>query len=73
MLTTVLTLALLCPAEVRDSDLDRLRRQIVPSTAEQAWLRLDWEVTLWDAVVRAQKEDRPILFYAMNGHPMAVC
>ncbi|MES1227071.1 MAG: hypothetical protein ABUL72_00280 [Armatimonadota bacterium] len=27
--------------------------------------------TLWEAVTRANIEDKPILLWAMNGHPMA--
>jgi hypothetical protein len=50
-----------------------LHRELVPTAAEQKWLRIPWHVTLWDAIVAAQKEDKPILFYAMNGHPLTVC
>jgi hypothetical protein len=26
---------------------------------------------LWDGVIAAQKQDMPILLWAMNGHPLA--
>ena len=30
-----------------------------------------FHTTLWEAVVEANLEDKPILLWAMNGHPMA--
>lgn len=50
---------------------EKLRDDILPSKEELKFLDIPWEIRLWDAIVRAQKEEKPILFYAMNGHPMA--
>jgi hypothetical protein len=44
---------------------------VVPSEAELAWRRIPWLGTLAEGVVAAQAADRPILLWAMNGHPLA--
>ena len=32
---------------------------------------VNWLPTFWDGVIAAQKQDMPILLWAMNGHPLA--
>jgi hypothetical protein len=44
---------------------------IRPSETEAAYMRQSFFTTLWEAVVRANREHKPILLWAMNGHPMA--
>ena len=44
---------------------------VVPSEAELAWRRIPWLGTLAEGAVTAQATDRPILLWAMNGHPLA--
>ena len=41
-----------------------------PASAD-GYARVGFHTTLWEAVVRANLEDKPILLWAMNGHPMA--
>jgi hypothetical protein len=43
----------------------------VPPATERAWCDVGWRPTLWEAVVEANGSDRPILLWAMNGHPLA--
>ena len=50
---------------------DKIRDHVVPSKAELKWLDIGWRPTVWDALVEAQKGDKPILIWAMNGHPLA--
>jgi hypothetical protein len=47
----------------------QIRDHILPKPEEETWREIPWRVTLWDAVIDANKEDKPILLYAMNGHP----
>ena len=42
-----------------------------PAPGEQAWTAIPWRATFWDAVVESQAADKPILLWAMNGHPLA--
>jgi hypothetical protein len=45
--------------------------EVVPAAEELRWLEIPWRATLWDAVVDAHRLRRPILLWAMNGHPLA--
>jgi hypothetical protein len=47
------------------------RDHIRPRPAELRWQEVPWRATLWDAVVEAQRQEKPILLWAMNGHPLA--
>jgi hypothetical protein len=49
----------------------RWRDYIRPAADELAWREIPWEISFWDAVIRAQREEKPILVWAMNGHPLA--
>lgn len=69
-MNTLLLLALLSQ-ELTEKNYDTLRAQILPSKQEMAWKAIPWRSTLWDGLVDAQKEDKPILVWAMNGHPLA--
>lgn len=44
---------------------------IRPSAAERAFEAISWRPTLQDAVLEAEKTNRPILLWAMNGHPLS--
>jgi hypothetical protein len=48
-----------------------VRAHVVPPATERAWCDVGWRPTLWEAVVEANGSDRPILLWAMNGHPLA--
>lgn len=49
---------------------ERLRDYVLPDEREEAWRKIDWKSTFWDAVIEAQREEKPILLWAMNGHPL---
>lgn len=42
---------------------------IQPRPAEVQWRAIDWWLNLSEALVEARKTDKPILLWAMNGHP----
>lgn len=46
-------------------------RHVVPSEEELQWRAIPWLGTLGEAVVQAHAQDKPILLWAMNGHPLA--
>lgn len=46
------------------------RDYLVPPRAEQTWLDVAWRPVFWDAVVEAQEARKPVLLWAMNGHPL---
>lgn len=47
------------------------REYIRPKASELVFEDCDWKPTFWEAVVEAQRTGKPILLWAMNGHPMA--
>lgn len=69
MLVHVLLTVLL--NQVADDEIAKWRGQIIPAEKSLAWRSLAWHASLWDALRAAEKLDRPILLYAMNGHPLA--
>jgi len=48
-----------------------IRDFILPSKAESAWRDIGWYPSLWGAVVEAHAQKKPVLLWAMNGHPLA--
>ena len=44
---------------------------IRPKADELAWQAIPWRVNLLDALRDAQGVDKPILLWAMNGHPLS--
>ena len=46
-------------------------KHVLPDKQELRWQDVEWNATLWDAVIAAHKEKKPILLWAMNGHAMA--
>jgi hypothetical protein len=57
--------------ELNDKTFDSWRDRIRPKAAERCFETVHWLPTFWDGVMTAQKEDKPILLWAMNGHPLA--
>ena len=58
------------PALTTDT-LDRWFQCIRPNSREAAFARVGFFTTLWEAVLEANRHQKPILLWAMNGHPMA--
>ncbi len=56
--------------ELNDDSFAAIRDLIVPDDDELAWQKIPWESTLWQAVRKANLEDKPLLIWAMNGHPL---
>ncbi len=66
------------------SGLDRLRRRqgyaeaesaavlktVRPAEGEDAYARVPWLTSLWEARQKAAKEGKPILLWEMDGHPL---
>lgn len=57
--------------DLSDGTFEKWYAHIVPTKQELAWRDIPWEPSLWDGVVRAQEENKPILLWAMHGHPLA--
>ena len=57
--------------ELTDETFAGLRDFIIPSKEESAWRDIGWYPSLWGAVVEAHAQKKPVLLWAMNGHPLA--
>ncbi len=44
--------------------------EILPKPEELSWKKIHWRPSFWAAVVEAQETEKPILLWAMNGHPL---
>ena len=47
-----------------------LAAQICPEESETKWLAIPWRVSFWQGVQDSQIDGKPILLWAMNGHPL---
>jgi hypothetical protein len=71
LVASILLAAAPAPPELNDQTYARWRDFIQPKPEEVNWEEIPWRATLWDAVVEAQQQEKPILLWAMNGHPLA--
>ena len=55
-----------------DQTFAALRDHILPRPEELRWQEIPWRTTFWEAVQEAQAAEKPILLWAMNGHPLAL-
>lgn len=46
------------------------RDYLQPGEDEARWLEIPWRGSFWEGVQDAQIEGKPVLLWAMNGHPM---
>ena len=51
-------------------NLDALHARIVPQDRDEDFLAIEWRAALWPALEEARGLDRPVLLWAMNGHPL---
>ena len=56
--------------ELNDRTLGAWRRELEPDPAERAWERVPWLPSFTEGVQAAEAQGRPLLLWAMNGHPL---
>lgn len=49
----------------------KLRDLVLPSESEASFRTIRWRTSVLQGIVDAQKEDKPVMIYLMNGHPLA--
>lgn len=57
--------------ELNSATFNAYRLAIEPSESEVAYLQIDWYSQLRRAVRQADRSEKPLLIYMMNGHPLA--
>jgi hypothetical protein len=68
MSTLLLALAL---QDLTDASFERWRDLIRPTPEETVSDGIPWRPEFWGAVKEANAAERPLLLWAMNGHPLA--
>jgi hypothetical protein len=53
-----------------DSSYVKWREYLAPTDEEMCWRTIPWRETFQQGVRDAQIEGKPILLWAMNGHPL---
>jgi len=43
---------------------------IKPTKEEMAWSEIPWKTTFYDGLIESDKEQKPLLLWVMNGHPL---
>ena len=57
-------------AELNEATYGIWRDHVLPRGWELNYQKIGWRTSFWDAVVEANEKDKPILMWAMNGHPL---
>jgi hypothetical protein len=52
-----------------DQTYEKWFRYVAPDTKAHAWRKIGWRTSFYEALKEAQKTQRPILLWVMNGHP----
>jgi hypothetical protein len=50
--------------------IDRAAALIKPSAGEDAFDRIPWRISLWEARRDAARSGKPVLLWEMDGHPL---
>ena len=58
------------PPVLHERSFERWRDYIRPQAKEERYLEISWRESFYIAVNEARETDRPILLWAMNGHPL---
>ena len=55
--------------ELNEENYDKIRKALASPKEESGWREISWRPSLGEAIAEARKEQKPILLWAMNGHP----
>ena len=48
----------------------KFRDLVVPNAREASYRKIPWRTSILQGIVEAQKHDKPVMIYLMNGHPL---
>jgi hypothetical protein len=52
------------------SSFDTHIASVLPTAQEDAWLNIGWHTNLMQSRLEAQRSNRPLFVWLMNGHPL---
>ena len=72
----ILTLILICCTpdkqefQLNEKTYKMWQNFIKPTNEELAWAQIPWRSTFYDGLIESDRQQKPVLFWAMNGHPL---
>jgi hypothetical protein len=54
----------------QSAEFAKWRDYLLPSASEQSHRTIPWRASVLHGLIDAQKHDRPLLLFLMNGHPL---
>ena len=58
------------PFDLNEMTYDMWQKFIKPTKDELAWAEIPWRSTFYDGLVESDREQKPLLLWVMNGHPL---
>jgi len=55
---------------IKPEQFNKLHAIIKPNPDEEKFMQIPWMIDLWEARKKAASDDRPILLWEMDGHPL---
>lgn len=55
---------------IKPEQFNKIHSIIKPNLDEEKFMQIPWMIDLWEARKKAASEDRPILLWEMDGHPL---
>ena len=56
--------------EARNKSYQKWRDFIVPTEKDLAWTRIPWRTSFQQGLIESIEKQKPMLLWAMNGHPL---
>ena len=70
MLALVLLAVPQAPQALDDAAFAAWQAHLAPQQSESRWAEIGWRQRLTDGLEQASQEQRPLLLWLMNGHPL---
>ena len=58
------------PFQLTEDTYEMWQEFITPTKSELAWAQIPWRTTFYDGLIESDIEQKPLLLWAMNGHPL---
>lgn len=68
--TLICSIAFGATTTLNDLTYEGVKSYLVPAPAETLFENIPWYSSLWAGIVKGQDQDKPILLWCMNGHPL---
>ena len=56
--------------QLNDSTYNMWKEFIKPTKEELAWAQIPWRSTFYDGLIDSDRQQKPLLLWVMNGHPL---